>query len=134
MMSEYLIPDLPMGSLSGGNQQKVIIAREIGLGNDVLIFSHPTRGVDINATLFIHSKIIEQRNNNKSVLLISSDLDELISLSDRLSVLYSGKIIKTFESEQIRSFREDNLQMEIDPSSNRSLYDQIGKLMIGIDG
>ncbi|MBL0106532.1 MAG: ATP-binding cassette domain-containing protein [Ignavibacteria bacterium] len=86
----------PLGSLSGGNQQKAIFAREIELDNDILIFSHPTRGVDINATLFIHSKITEQRNKGKAVLLISSDLDELISLSDRLSVLYNGRIVRTF--------------------------------------
>jgi len=122
----------PLGALSGGNQQKVIVAREMGTGNEILIFSHPTRGVDINATLFIHNKIIEQRNNNKAVLLISSDLDELIALSDRLSVLYNGHIIKTFESSDLNSFKEDKLLPEIDTSSNRILYDEIGKLMIGI--
>jgi len=121
-----------LGSLSGGNQQKVIVAREMGVGNEILIFSHPTRGVDINATLFIHNKIIEQRNNDKAVLLISSDLDELIALSDRLSVLYNGHIIKTFESSDLNSFKEDKLLLEIDTSSNRTLYDEIGKLMIGI--
>jgi len=123
----------PLGSLSGGNQQKVIVAREMGIGNEILIFSHPTRGVDINATLFIHNKIIEQRNNDKAILLISSDLDELIALSDRLSVLYNGHIIKTFESSDLNSFKEDRLLPEIDTSSNKSLYDEIGKLMIGIE-
>ncbi len=122
----------PLSSLSGGNQQKVIVAREMGIGSEILIFSHPTRGVDINATLFIHNKIIEQRNNNKTVLLISSDLDELIALSDRLSVLYNGHIIKTFESTDLNSFKEDKLLPEIDSSSNKTLYDEIGKLMIGI--
>jgi len=122
----------PLGSLSGGNQQKVIVAREMEIGNEILIFSHPTRGVDINATLFIHNKIIEQRNNDKAVLLISSDLDELIALSDRLSVLYNGHIIKTFESQDLNSFKEDRLLPEIDTSSNSTLYDEIGKLMIGI--
>ena len=57
-----------LGSLSGGNQQKVIFAREIELDNDILIFSHPTRGVDINATIFIHSKIIEQRKYTQYIL------------------------------------------------------------------
>lgn len=120
-----------LGSLSGGNQQKVIVAREIELNNDILIFFHPTRGVDINASLFIHSKIIEQRNNGRSVLLISSDLDELVSLSDRLSVLYNGELIKTFEAGEL-AVKTDKLNLEIDPSSNRPLYDKIGKLMIGI--
>lgn len=122
----------PLGSLSGGNQQKAIFAREIELDNDILIFSHPTRGVDINATLFIHSKITEQRNKGKAVLLISSDLDELISLSDRLSVLYNGRIVRTFGNEELRSFTEDKLLPEIDAKSNQSLYEEIGKLMIGI--
>ncbi len=120
-----------LGSLSGGNQQKVIVARETELGNDVLIFSHPTRGVDINATLFIHSRIIEERNKGKSILLISSDLDELVSLSDRLSVLYNGKIIKTFDSDKLKA-ETDNLHLEVNPLSNKPLFDQIGKLMIGI--
>ena len=122
----------PLGSLSGGNQQKAIFAREIELDNDILIFSHPTRGVDINATLFIHSKITEQRNKGKAVLLISSDLDELISLSDRLSVLYNGRIVRTFGNEELRSFTEDKLLPEIDAKTNQSLYEEIGKLMIGI--
>lgn len=121
-----------LSSLSGGNQQKVIVAREIGLDNDVLIFSHPTRGVDINATLFIHSKIIDERNKGKSILLISSDLDELVSLSDRLSVLYNGKIVKTFESGELNVPDKSEISLEMDIETTRPLYEQIGKLMIGI--
>jgi len=126
-----------LGSLSGGNQQKVIISREISAGNDVLIFSHPTRGVDINATAFIHSKIIEERNNKRAVLLISSDLDELVSLSDRLSVLFKGKIIKTFESEELNSYRSDKEvslapDIEIRKSKDEQLFEHLGKLMIGM--
>ena len=112
-----------MKSLSGGNQQKVIFAREIELNNDVLIFSHPTRGVDINATAFIHSKIIEQRNEGKAVLLISSDLDELLSLSDKVGVIYKGTIVKEFSSEL------ENIQNE---NMKNILLEEIGKLMIGI--
>ena len=112
-----------MKSLSGGNQQKVIFAREIELNNDVLIFSHPTRGVDINATAFIHSKIIEQRNAGKAVLLISSDLDELLSLSDKFGVIYKGTIVKEFSSEL------ENIQNE---TLKNKLLEKIGKLMIGI--
>jgi len=112
-----------MKSLSGGNQQKVIFAREIELNNDVLIFSHPTRGVDINATAFIHSKIIEQRNAGKAVLLISSDLDELLSLSDKFGVIYKGTLVKEFSSEL------ENIQNE---TMKNKLLEKIGKLMIGI--
>ena len=126
-----------LGSLSGGNQQKVIISREISAGNEVLIFSHPTRGVDINATAFIHSKIIEERNKNRAVLLISSDLDELVSLSDRLSVLFKGKIVKTFEPEELASYRSDNKisltpDIEIKKEKDNQLFELLGKLMIGM--
>ncbi len=121
-----------LGSLSGGNQQKVIVAREIESDNDVLIFSHPTRGVDINATLFIHSKIIDERNKGKSILLISSDLDELVSLSDRLSVLYNGKIVKTFEPGELNVPDKSEISLEMDTETTKPLYEQIGKLMIGI--
>ena len=121
-----------MSSLSGGNQQKVIIAREIELDNDILIFSHPTRGVDINASLFIHSKIIEERNKGKTILLISADLDELISLSDRLSVLYNGKIIKTFDMKEADVNGINEFDIELKHDKYNPLYDQIGKLMIGI--
>ncbi|MEP7145970.1 MAG: ABC transporter ATP-binding protein [bacterium] len=123
--------DASLGSLSGGNQQKVIIAREVDLNNDILIFSHPTRGVDINATVFIHSKIIEQRNRGKSVLLISSDLDELTSLSDRLSVIYNGSIIWTFESGELKLSQENEPGIS-ENSKIDILYNKIGKLMIGI--
>ena len=124
--------DSSLGSLSGGNQQKVIFAREIEMNNEILIFSHPTRGVDINATAFIHSKIIEQRNKGKAVLLISSDLDELISLSDKLSVLYNGTIVRKFDSEELHNTNDDILLNEVNQSGNASLYEEIGKLMIGI--
>jgi general nucleoside transport system ATP-binding protein len=115
----------PMESLSGGNQQKVIIAREIELENDLLIFSHPTRGVDIAASSFIHSMILEQRKNGKAVLLISSDLDELLKLSDRLGVINKGMIIAEFDKNQF------DLQNEVEKTI---LLESIGKLMIGITG
>jgi general nucleoside transport system ATP-binding protein len=115
----------PMESLSGGNQQKVIIAREIELGNDLLIFSHPTRGVDIAASAFIHSMILEQKKTGKSVLLISSDLDEILKLSDRLGVINKGKIVAEFEKNQF------DLQNEAEKTI---LLESIGKLMIGITG
>jgi simple sugar transport system ATP-binding protein len=123
----------PLGSLSGGNQQKVIFAREIEPGNDVLIFSHPTRGVDINATIFIHSKIIDQRNSGKAVLLVSSDLDELLKLSDRLCVIYNGRIVKTYSQKDLAGFTEDKLHLEIDSSSNKQIFEEIGKFMTGIN-
>ena len=80
-------------SLSGGNQQKVIIAREISNNPDVLIASQPTRGLDVGAIEFIHKYLVDLRNNNKAVLLISFELDEVMDLSDRILVIYDGKIV-----------------------------------------
>ena len=85
--------DAPAGSLSGGNQQKVILAREFASDPQVLIAAQPTRGVDIGAIEFIHRRIIEQRDAGKAVLLISAELDEIRSLSDRIAVMYEGNIV-----------------------------------------
>ncbi len=84
--------EAPARSLSGGNQQKIIIAREFSANPMALIASQPTRGVDIGAIEFIHRRIIEQRDAGKAVLLISAELDEIRSLSDRIAVMYEGKI------------------------------------------
>lgn len=81
------------GALSGGNQQKVILAREIENDPDVLIASQPTRGLDVGAIEFIHKYLVEQRNKNKTVLLVSFELDEVMDLSDRIAVIYDGKIV-----------------------------------------
>lgn len=81
-----------IGSLSGGNIQKVIVAREFKANSDLLILNQPTRGVDVGAISFIHSKILEMRSDNKAILLVSADLNELISLSDRIIVMHKGKI------------------------------------------
>jgi ABC-type uncharacterized transport system ATPase subunit len=86
---------VPARSLSGGNQQKIIIAREISSDPVVLIASQPTRGVDIGAIEFIHRRIIEQRDAGKAVLLVSAELDEIRSLSDRIAVMYEGNIVDT---------------------------------------
>lgn len=80
-------------ALSGGNQQKVIIAREVSSNPQVLIASQPTRGVDIGAIEFIHRRLIEERDAGKAVLLVSAELDEIRSLSDRIAVMYEGKIV-----------------------------------------
>lgn len=81
------------GSLSGGNQQKVIIAREISSNPDLLIAAQPTRGLDVGAIEFIHQYLVELRNSGKAVLLISFQLDEVMDLSDRIGVIYDGKIV-----------------------------------------
>lgn len=79
--------------LSGGNQQKVIIAREVNNDKDLLIAVNPTRGLDVGAIEFVHRYIVDQRNKNKAVLLVSFELDEIMSLSDRINVIYDGKIV-----------------------------------------
>ncbi|MCI6640180.1 MAG: ABC transporter ATP-binding protein [Pygmaiobacter massiliensis] len=82
----------PSGTLSGGNQQKVIIAREVSNDKDLLIAVNPTRGLDVGAIEYVHKYIVEQRNKGKAVLLVSFELDEIMSLSDRIDVIYDGKI------------------------------------------
>ena len=80
-------------ALSGGNQQKIIVAREMGTRPKVLLASQPTRGVDIGAIEFIHRRLVAQRDEGTAVLLVSAELEEIISLSDRIAVLYEGRIV-----------------------------------------
>ena len=82
-----------MRALSGGNQQKIIIARELACNPTILIAAQPTRGVDIGAIEFIHRRLIEQRDAGKAILLVSAELDEIRSLSDRIAVMYEGRIV-----------------------------------------
>jgi len=110
-------------SLSGGNQQKVIFGREIELDNNILVFVHPTRGVDINATAYIHKIILEQRNKGKAILLITSDLDEAFKLSDKIGVIYKGLIGKEFLRNE---FSDDTQQRS-------AVLHNIGKAMIGVN-
>jgi simple sugar transport system ATP-binding protein len=83
------------GSLSGGNKQKVIIARELSRPVKLLIANQPTRGVDVGSIEFIHNQIVAQRDNGVAVLLVSAELDEILSLSDRVAVMFDGRIVKT---------------------------------------
>ena len=82
----------PVGTLSGGNQQKVILAREVGREVRVLVASQPTRGLDVGSIEFVHRRIVQQRDQGLAVLLISSELDEIYALSDRIAVMYEGRI------------------------------------------
>lgn len=88
--------ETPANALSGGNQQKAVVAREIGTGAILLVAAQPTRGVDIGATEFIHKQLLAARAAGRAVLLVSADLDELLSLSDRIGVIFKGRIIKEF--------------------------------------
>jgi general nucleoside transport system ATP-binding protein len=89
--------DVPMVTLSGGNQQKVVLGREIERNPKLLIAMHPVRGLDIGATEYIHQRIIEQRDNGTAVLLISTELEEILELSDRVAVMYEGRIMGIVE-------------------------------------
>jgi simple sugar transport system ATP-binding protein len=88
---------VPANTLSGGNQQKVIIAREMSADPELLLASQPTRGVDIGATEFIYKELVKVKTNGKAVLLISADLDEILSLADRIGVIFKGRIIREFQ-------------------------------------
>ena len=79
--------------MSGGNKQKAIIAREIDKDPQLLIAVQPTRGLDVGAIEYIHRQIVAQRDKNKAVLLVSLELDEVMSLSDRILVMYEGEIV-----------------------------------------
>ncbi len=98
--------------LSGGNQQKVIVAREISLEPDILLAIQPTRGLDVGAVENIYKRIIEQRDAGRSVLLVSLELDELVNVCDRIAVMHGGRIV---------GILEDNFDIDV-----------IGKMMIGL--
>ena len=88
------IANIPAAALSGGNQQKIVLAREISPQPDLLIAVNPTRGLDISAAQYVHKNLLAQRERKKSVLLISTELDEVLKISDRLYVMSRGKIIE----------------------------------------
>lgn len=104
--------DLPASSLSGGNKQKAVVARELSQNMKVVVASQPTRGVDVGSIEFIHNQLIAARDKGAAILLVSAELDEVLSLSDRIAVIYGGKIVASFDSK----------------SADRS---QIGRLMAG---
>jgi simple sugar transport system ATP-binding protein len=117
LVSNYRVktPDIhtPTRHLSGGNIQKVVIAREFTCDAAVLVVAQPTRGVDIGAAEYIHERLLEQRLNGAAILLISEDLDEVLELSDRIIVLLEGQIMG------------EVLRQDADPQS-------IGLLMSGV--
>lgn len=100
----------PARSMSGGNQQKAILAREIDLNPEVLIAVQPTRGLDVGAIEYIHKQLIEQRDAGKAVLLISLELEEVMNVSDRILVIYEGEIVGDLDP-QATTFQEMGLYM-----------------------
>ncbi len=93
-------PQVPVATLSGGNQQKVIVAREFSRPVRVLIANQPTRGLDVGSIEYIHKRIIELRDQGVAVLLISAELDEILSLSDRIAVMYEGRIVAEVDADK----------------------------------
>ena len=91
---------LPAESLSGGNQQKVIVARELSRPIKLLIAGQPTRGLDVGSIEFIHRRLVEKRDEGVAVLLVSAELDEILTLSDRIAVMYEGRIVATLPIEK----------------------------------
>lgn len=89
--------DVPASSLSGGNQQKLIAAREIAKNPDLLIASQPTRGLDVGAIEYIHKRLVKERDEGKAVLLVSLELDEVMGLADRIAVMYGGKVVAVLD-------------------------------------
>jgi simple sugar transport system ATP-binding protein len=89
-------PAARAAQLSGGNQQKLIVARELTRGAHVVLAAHPTRGVDLGAVEFIHRRLLSERDAGRAVLLVSSELSEILALSDRILVMYRGRI--TYET------------------------------------
>jgi ABC-type uncharacterized transport system ATPase subunit len=86
-------PNTRAATLSGGNQQKVVLAREIGRDPRVLIAAQPTRGLDVGAIEFVHRRLVEERDRGRAILLVSLELDEILSLSDRILVMYEGRVV-----------------------------------------
>jgi simple sugar transport system ATP-binding protein len=91
-------PDLPAKNFSGGNQQKLVIAREMNAEPKVLIVGQPTRGVDIGAIEFIHKQLVALRDKGCAILLVSVELDEILALSDRIMVMNEGRIVGVLDS------------------------------------
>lgn len=106
--------DEQMKGLSGGNQQKVVLGREVEIGTKLIIFDQPTRGLDLGAIEYVHRTILEERDKGKCILLISTELSEIFALSDRIGVLYDGKLL--------RILNKENANIET-----------IGMLMAGVD-
>ena len=92
--------DVLASSLSGGNQQKVIVARELAQEPELIVAAQPTRGLDVGAIEFVHTRLIEARDAQKAVLLFSLELDEILALADRIAVMYEGRIVGIVDREE----------------------------------
>ena len=96
---------MPASTLSGGNQQKVIVAREFSRDLALLIADQPTRGIDVGSIEFIHKQIVAKRDAGTAVLLVSAELDEIMELSDRIGVMYRGRLVAILDAESAEKDR-----------------------------
>jgi len=111
-------PATPSRSLSGGNQQKAIVAREIDRSPEVLVVAQPTRGLDVGAIEYIHKRLIEERDKGKAILLVSLELDEILDLSDRIAVIFNGEIVAEVDA---ASTNENELGLYMAGSSKKAV-------------
>jgi simple sugar transport system ATP-binding protein len=109
--------ETPAGSLSGGNQQKVIVAREFSRPIRLLVASQPTRGLDVGSIEYIHARIIEKRDQGTAVLLVSSELDEVLALSDRIAVMFRGRIVAVIDAGSATKEYVGLLMAGVDPAT-----------------
>lgn len=113
--------DTPVANLSGGNQQKVIVAREFSRPIDLLVAAQPTRGLDVGSIEYIHRRLIEKRDQGCAVLLVSSELDEIMALSDRIAVMYEGRIMDILPAEKATREQLGLLMAGVRPEPERPM-------------
>jgi simple sugar transport system ATP-binding protein len=113
--------DTPVGSLSGGNQQKVIVAREFSRPIKFLVAAQPTRGLDVGSIEYIHHRLIEKRDDGCAVLLVSTELDEIMQLSDRIAVIFGGKIVKILPAKGTTKEEIGLLMAGVDPEAKKPI-------------
>jgi simple sugar transport system ATP-binding protein len=114
--------NVPASSLSGGNQQKLIVAREFSRELKLLIAAQPTRGIDVGSIEFIHNQIIKKRDEGVAVLVVSAELDEILALSDRIAVMYHGKIVATVKNGELSRQQLGLLMAGASPSEAERTY------------
>jgi general nucleoside transport system ATP-binding protein len=102
---------VPAGTLSGGNQQKVIVARELSRDLKLLVLDQPTRGLDVGSIEFIHKQAIAKRDAGTGILLVSAELDEILELSDRIAVMYRGEVVALVDGRPTANKEEIGLLM-----------------------
>jgi len=120
LASRYAIrpsdPDTPVRELSGGNQQKVVVARELSWVPSIVVAAYPTRGLDLGTRLFLHNEFLRLRRKGVAVLLISADLEEVLTLSDRVLVFYAGETRGPFRLDELSEKRLGLLMTGVDPA------------------